>query len=224
MTTTSHDIDVTSRNQPHYLISRHFTTNHIVSFNPATNHIKTGHHIAAMERLKARSHKKLGLGIALVGRLCAHSMGQNIRPACPALLAYTEWNTCIMCIEYAGFLWALCPLLSCTAEDSRSFYSPGMQTGTSMQVRTNLVMHSRILGLCRRRAVQWHHEQNIPRTTHRFWQLWLSSNHRIPQGLFQTDTINLKNSEFGSKGTNACPVSNSCSSGLSKPIIRADMS
>ena len=44
------------------------------------------------------------------------------------------------------------------------------------------------------------------------------------QGLFQTDTINLKNSEFGSKGTNACPVSNSCSSGLSKPIIRADMS
>ena len=27
------------------------------------------------------------------------------------------------------------------------------------------------------------------------------------QGLFQTDTINLKNSEFGSKGTNACPVS-----------------
>ena len=109
MTTTSHDIDVTSRNQPHYLISRHFTTNHIVSFNPATNHIKTGHHIAAMERLKARSHKKLGLGIALVGRLCAHSMGQNIRPACPALLAYTEWNTCIMCIEYAGALWALCP-------------------------------------------------------------------------------------------------------------------
>ena len=26
------------------------------------------------------------------------------------------------------------------------------------------------------------------------------------QGLFQTDTINLKNSEFGSKGTNACPA------------------
>ena len=127
MTTTSHDIDVTSRNQPHYLISRHLTTNHIISSHPATNHIKTGHHIAAMERLKARSHKKLGLGIALVGRLCAHSMGQNIRPACPALLAYTEWNTCIMCIEYAGFLWALCPLLSCTAEDSRSFYSPGLK-------------------------------------------------------------------------------------------------
>ena len=44
------------------------------------------------------------------------------------------------------------------------------------------------------------------------------------QGLFQTDTINLKNSEFGSKGTNACPVSNSCNSGVSKPIIRGDMS
>ena len=32
-----------------------------------------------------------------------------------------------MCIEYAGFLWALCPVLSCTAEDSTSFYSPGLK-------------------------------------------------------------------------------------------------
>ena len=39
----------------------------ITSSHPATNHIKTGHHITTMERLKTRSLKKPGLGIAVVG-------------------------------------------------------------------------------------------------------------------------------------------------------------
>ena len=43
------------------------TTIHITSSHPATNHIKTGHHITTMERLKTRSLKKPGLGIAVVG-------------------------------------------------------------------------------------------------------------------------------------------------------------
>ena len=50
-----------------HLTSRHLTTNRITSSLPATDHIKTGHHITTMERLKARSLKKLGLGIAVVG-------------------------------------------------------------------------------------------------------------------------------------------------------------
>ena len=48
----------------------HLTSPHnqrITSSLPATNHIKTGHHITTMERLKARSLKQLGLGIAVVG-------------------------------------------------------------------------------------------------------------------------------------------------------------
>ena len=59
--------DSTRRNYQHYLTSRHLTTNRITSSPPATNHIKTGHHITTMERLKARSLKQLCLGIAVVG-------------------------------------------------------------------------------------------------------------------------------------------------------------
>ena len=52
-----------------HITSPHITLqpNRITSSLPATNHIKTGHHITTMERLKARSLKQLGLGIAVVG-------------------------------------------------------------------------------------------------------------------------------------------------------------
>ena len=62
---TSHDM--TWHLATNHITSPHLTANRITSSLPATNHIKTGHHITTMERLKARSLKQLGLGIAVVG-------------------------------------------------------------------------------------------------------------------------------------------------------------
>ena len=60
---------ITSHDMTWHDISQLTTLPHLTSTSslPATNHIKTGHHITTMERLKARSLKQLGLGIAVVG-------------------------------------------------------------------------------------------------------------------------------------------------------------